>query len=204
MDGDTPLLPFRRSPGSFWTTNEIMDWKIFGYNYPETQSANSASAQAAVARLYSGSTRNRLAAGQIGSAIRFALGTDGTYTDWTINTAAAPLDLPATFVVQFSLGGESLSDPSTNVGMWSVLMPMEHRKAKRSLREVEKGTIRATAADMTMRGTVSLTSGLLDQVNAGKLESLDEQSVVPFLREKLTWKVYSVSSTTSTRPVILC
>lgn len=35
VDGDTPLLPFRRSPGSFWTTNEAMDWRIFGYDYPK-------------------------------------------------------------------------------------------------------------------------------------------------------------------------
>jgi len=196
VDGNTPLLPFRRSSGSFWTTHEAMDWKLFGYDYPETQSANTASAQATVAQLYSGSIRGKFVSGQTGGVgHQFMSGTkNATYTDWVINTSAALLDLPPTFVVQFSLVGDFSSDTSTDVGMWSILMPMDHNKAKRSLREAEKLTKRATAADMTMHGTVSLTSSLLDQIEAGKLQSLDERDVVPFLKEKLTWKVYSVSS----------
>ncbi|KAF9699590.1 hypothetical protein EKO04_002625 [Ascochyta lentis] len=195
VDGNTPLLPFRRSPGSFWTTNEAMDWRLFGYDYPETQSTDTVSAQATVALLYSGSVRSRIASGQSGGTGKhFTQGTEETiYTDWVINTAAAPLDLPPTFVVQFSFLGDFSSDPVTDVGMWSVLMPMEHNKAKRSIREAEKRPERATAADMTMRGTVSLTSSLLDQIDARKLQSLDEQDVVPFLRERLTWKIYSAS-----------
>jgi tyrosinase len=194
VDGDTPLLPFRRSQNSFWTTNEAMDWRLFGYDYSEARSTNTTSARATVAQLYSGSTRSRVANGQTGGiGGHSAPGTDAaTYTDWVINTAAAPLDLPPTFVVQFSLVGDFSSDASTNVGMWSVLMPMDHNKAKRSLRETEKRTQRASAADMTMHGTISLTSSLMDQIEAGKLQSLDEQDVVPFLKEKLTWKVYSV------------
>ncbi|KAJ8111800.1 hypothetical protein OPT61_g5688 [Boeremia exigua] len=197
VDGNTPLIPFRRNPGSFWTTNEVMDWRLFGYDYTETQSASSASAEAVVARLYSGNARGRLAVGKSGIAGHASIsgGEDVTYTDWVINTAAAPLDLPPTFVVQFSLVGDFSSDTSTNIGMWSVLMPEDHNKAKRSLREAEKLTKRATAADMTLRGTVCLTTALLDQIDAGKLQSLDEQDVVPFLKEKLSWKVYSSDGT---------
>ncbi|KAJ4338353.1 hypothetical protein N0V95_008089 [Ascochyta clinopodiicola] len=193
VDGNTPLLPFRRSPGSFWTTNEAMDWRVFGYDYPETQSADAASAQATVALLYSGSMRDRIATGQFGGTGKhFTPGTEETtYTDWVINTAAAPLDLPPTFVVEFSFGDKTSSDSVTNVGMWSVLMPMDHNKAKRSLREAKKTTKRATAADMSIRGTVSLTSSLLDQIDAGKLHSLDQKDVVPFLKKMLTWKVHS-------------
>lgn len=194
VDGDTPLLPFRRSQNGFWTTNEAMNWRLFGYDYPETRSANTTSAQATVAQLYSGSTRGRLATGQTGGVGHDSTpGTDATtYTDWVLNTAAAPLELPPTFVVQFSLVGDFSSDVSTNVGMWSVLMPMGHNKVKRSLRETEKRTQRASAAEMTMHGTISLTSSLMDQIEAGQLQSLDERDVVPFLKEKLTWKVYSV------------
>lgn len=194
VDGDTPLLPFRRNPGSFWTTNEAMDWKLFGYDYPETRSANAASAKATVARLYSGDIRGRIAAGQMASTGSDSASNTGgvTFTDWVINAAAAPLELPPTFIVQFSLEDDSL-DPVTDVGMWSVLMPSEHNKAKRSLHDAEKPTKPATMSDMTMQGTVSLTSSLQDQVDAGKLLSLNEQDVVPFLQEKLTWRIYSVS-----------
>lgn len=195
VDGDTALLPFRRNPDSFWTTNEAMDWRAFGYDYPDTRSANTISAQATVAQLFSGNARGRLEAEQKAAvAVHSTMDMqDASFTDWNIVAAASPLDLPPTFVVQFSLVGDFSSDASTDVGMWSVLMPGGHNEEKRSQRAAEKAAKRATAADMTLKGTVSLTNSLLDQVEAGKLESLDEKDVVPFLKEKLTWKVYSVS-----------
>ncbi|KAJ4986034.1 hypothetical protein SVAN01_08512 [Stagonosporopsis vannaccii] len=193
VDKDTPLLPFRRNPGSFWTTNEAMDWKLFGYDYADTGAASSMSAQATVARLYSGNARERLTADLNGSVKHSLLAnvSNTTYTDWVINAAAAPLDLPSSFVVQFALVGDFSSDEPINVGMWPVLMPGDHNKAKRSLREAESLTARATTAEMTLHGAVSLTTSLLDKIDAGELRSLDENDVVPFLREKLSWKLYS-------------
>lgn len=194
VDGDTPLLPFRRNPGSFWTTNEAMDWRLFGYDYPETQLGNGASADATIARLYSGSARGRMTAGQTAGITRLSVDTGETeYTDWVINTSAAPLDLPPTFVVQFSLVGDFSSDASTDVGMWSVMMPAGHNKVKRLEREVELQSERATTDGMTLHSTVSLTSSLMDQIEAGNLQSLDEKDVVPFLKDKLSWKIYGVS-----------
>lgn len=195
VDADTPLLPFRRNPGSFWTTNEAMDWRLFGYDYPDTRSASTASAKATVARLFSGSARDRLAPVQKESlAFHPTMDIQDTaYTDWNVVAAASPLDLPPTFVVQFSLVGDFSSDASTSVGMWSVLMPGDHNKDKRIRRAAERLSKRVTVADLTLHGTVSLMTSLLDQIEAGKLESLDEKDVVPFLKQKLSWKVYSVS-----------
>ncbi|KAH6638401.1 hypothetical protein C7974DRAFT_411824 [Boeremia exigua] len=197
VDGDTPLLPFRRNPGSFWTTNEAMDWRMFGYDYADTRSASTASARATVSRLYSGNARERLTSegvGKIGNLLTPDVA-DATYTNWVIETAAAPLDLPPTFIVQFSLVGDFSSDESTDVGMWSVLMPSDHNQAKRSLRKVQKLTSRAAAADMTLHGTLSLTNSLLDQIEAGKIQSLGALDVVPFLKERLSWKIYSSDGT---------
>lgn len=194
VDGDTPLLPFRRNPGSFWTTNEAMDWRLFGYDYPETQSANAASAKTRVAQLYSSGIRERISAGQMAGTGSDSVSDNGgvTFTDWVINAAAAPLELPPTFIVQFSLE-DDVPDAVADVGMWSVLMPVEHNKAKRSFHDAEKLAKHTAMADMTMHGTVGLTSSLLDQVDAGKLLSLNEHDVVPFLQKKLTWRIYSVS-----------
>ncbi|KAF3046339.1 hypothetical protein E8E12_002768 [Didymella heteroderae] len=169
VDGDTPLLPFRRNPGSFWTTNEAMNWRLFGYDYPETQTAG---------------------------ATNPYLSTDETeYTDWVIKTSAAPLDLPPTFVVHFSLVGDFSSDASTDVGMWSIMLPVGHNQVKRLTRKVELPSKRPTVEDMTLHGTVSLTSSLLDEIEAGILQSLDEEDVVPFLKEKLSWKIYGGDGT---------
>lgn len=36
MGPDSPLPPFHKSAnGSFWTSNDARDWKVFGYTYPE-------------------------------------------------------------------------------------------------------------------------------------------------------------------------
>lgn len=195
VDGDTPLLPFRRNPGSFWTTNEAMDWKLFGYDYADTKAANAASAQATVARLYSGNARSRVALGNDGGfAHSIKPSSKGTtYTDWVVNVAAAPLDLPPSFVVQFSFVGDFSSDLPMDVGMWAVLMPKDHKKGTRLILAATELENRATDVNMTLHGTVSLMTGLLDQIDASNLQSLDEHDVVPFLKEKLTWKVFSVS-----------
>lgn len=187
VDGDTPLLPFRRNPGSFWTTNEAMDWRLFGYDYPETRAGRGASADAVVAQMYSGSVRERLAAGQTGGAAHPPLaGADGAeYTDWVISASAAPLGLPRTFVVQFSLVADFSSDASTDVGMWSVMLPAGNDEK------------RAPDGEMTLHGALSLTSSLLDQIDAGTLSTLDAKHVVPFLKEKLSWKLYGVRSSSS-------
>ncbi|KAJ4404417.1 hypothetical protein N0V91_005938 [Didymella pomorum] len=191
VDGETPLLPFWRKPGSFWNTNEAMDWRLFGYDYPETRAGSGASAGATIAQLYSGSARERMTSGQTAGSTHHSFSADeAEYTDWVINASAAPLDLPPTFVVQFSLVGDFSSDASTGVGMWSTMLPAGHNQVKRLVREVELLSKRATVEDMTLHGTVSLTSSLLDQIEAGNLQSLDEKDVVPFLKDKLSWKIY--------------
>ncbi|KAF3001808.1 hypothetical protein E8E13_002868 [Curvularia kusanoi] len=199
VDGNTPLLPFRISPGVFWTTNEAMNWRRFGYDYAETRNTDPAAARATVAQLFSGTARERLASGQMNgvfatqdSLLDDADDSAAAYTDWNIKAAAAPEFLPASFSVQFSLVGDFSSDKATNVGMWAVLMPGGHGEDELvgSAGE-EKIMGGVSAAERTRSGTVSLTSSLLDQVESGALESLDERDVVPFLKDKLSWKVYS-------------
>jgi tyrosinase len=186
VDADTPLLPFRRTPDSFWTTNEARDTTVFGYAYAETRSSNSSAARAAVARLYSGSTRDRLTA-QIGSVKgHFMVDGERTFTDWAISTTADTRGLPPTFMVRFSLVGDFSSDPVTEVGMWSILMPMEHNKAERGV------SLHQNASSRSVEGTVGMTASLLDEMSSGSLDSLEAADVVPFLKDRLTWGVYSV------------
>lgn len=171
-----------------------MDWRLFGYDYPETRADSDVSAGTTIAELYSGSVRGRMTNGQLAGMIHLAISADeAEYTDWVINTSAAPLDLPPTFVVQFSLVGDFSSDASTDLGIWSVMLPAGHHQAKRLVGRVELLSKRATVDEMTLHGTVSLTSSLLDQIETGNLQSLDEKDVVPFLKDRLSWKIYGVS-----------
>lgn len=197
VDGDTPLLPFSRDSDNYWTTNDIMDWRKFGYDYADTQGQSTEQAQATVAQLFSGNARKKLADGQTAGFSLHSLpdSDDSIYTDWNIKAAAAQHHLPASFLVQFSLAGDSSSDASTNVGMWTMLMPEGHNMHmhKRATCAEEKLTKQVAAANMTLHGTISLTTSLLDLVEANTLESLDDEDVVPFLKEKLAWKLSSVS-----------
>lgn len=35
LNGDYPLEPFNKDASSYWTSNEIRDWTVLGYTYPE-------------------------------------------------------------------------------------------------------------------------------------------------------------------------
>jgi tyrosinase len=197
VDADTPLLPFRNPSGDFWTPNTIRDTKTFGYAYPETiHSAEKAGPSktnvnfatfdgsarginASIARLYGVSTHSRLlitgpTAGLDATATKF--------TDWSILTSSSS---QATFVARFFFVGDFSSDPVVDVGSWVRMMPSSHT---RSTALADKGDARKK-----FEGKLSLTSSLLDAISEGKLTSLKEKDVVPFLKGGLSWRVLDVS-----------
>jgi tyrosinase len=193
VDADTDLLPFRKSSGGFWTTNDARNTETFGYAYPETVKTSDSSDEehqsaviASIAQLYGSSARRILSAQAAIAGASTLLAADGTFTDWSIDTKAKPSGLPPTFVVRFSLVGDFSSDPVVDVGTWVKLMPSSHGKS--SNKEGQNSTV-----ERLYQGSVSLTSSLLDQVATGQLNSLAPKDVVPHLKDKLTWKVISVS-----------
>jgi tyrosinase len=196
VDAKTELLPFRKSSGGFWTTNEIRSTETFGYAYPETQKNAQpsvadlqSSVKAVIARLYSSSARGMLTASPATADGRTLLSNDRTFTDWTITMQVPSSALPSTFVIHFLFTGDFSSDPVVDVGRWMKLMPSDHNTASHAPTQMT-----STAANYQMiKGTVSLTTHLLEQVGAGKLASLDAVDVVPYLKESLTWKGISVS-----------
>ena len=191
IDADTPLMPFRKRSGGFWTTRDSWDHTRFGYTYPELQrwryTSNeeySRAAISAISKLYGGSSRDQIAAQEAtADGEPFMLTSTRKFTEWTIEIKASAIDLPPTFVVRFYLAGESPSDYPIDAGRWLVLMPMNHRK---------KVSQRATGVEKTLKGTLSLTAHLLDQIEVKRLKSLYPEDVAPYLKDKLTWKVHSV------------
>ncbi|KAH4248442.1 hypothetical protein HBI24_137470 [Parastagonospora nodorum] len=210
VNGNTSLLPFRKASGGFWTPNDVEMTETFGYAYPETFKAAphmneyvnehegedeedeedawedeeedwdlSARASASVARLYSPSARNMLTANPATAGGTVQLVTNGTFTDWAIGTEALAHELPSTFIVRFLLTGDFSSDPSVDVGSWVNAMPQSHEEMRK----------RTATTEQTYKSSISLTSSLLDQIKAGKLESLDAKDVVPYLTDKLSWRV---------------
>ncbi|KAF2105402.1 hypothetical protein BDV96DRAFT_655683 [Lophiotrema nucula] len=190
IDTNSDLPPFWKTETTFWKVSEVRDTQIFGYAYPETMNwtfssadAYGASINSTIARLYSNSARSSLTAGAAGTgAANFNhLLKDNSYTDWNVEIRAARSALKATFIMRFSLVGTFSSDPVTQVGAWHVLMSESHRVAARKVK-------RTNTLEKQQEGHVSLTSALLTEIAAGHLESLEAVDVVPFLKEKLTWK----------------
>ena len=192
VDANTELLPFRKKSGGFWTTNDVRNTTTLGYAYPETLRKGSTSEEehadavsAAVTQLYGSSARSRLKVQHVAAGGHEVLANDGTFTDWTINTQAFSHRLPGSFVVRFSLVGDFSSDQVVDVGSWVKLMPSDHGNHMHK---------RASTLQKTYEGSICLTAPLLDQIAAGKLGSLEAKDVVPFLKDKLTWKVLNVST----------
>ncbi|KAF2019892.1 tyrosinase [Aaosphaeria arxii CBS 175.79] len=183
VHGDTELKPFWDTRTSFWTPNKARHTTALGYAYPETQpwafeseGEYKVSVEESVERLYGGSERGRLG---VGRGLRgVVVDGEGGFEEWSLEVRAVQARLPATFVVRFGLKG--VGDSEVEVGSWSVLMPMDHHFADGD----EGGT-----DEKPITGTVGLTAALLDRVEAGELESLHDNVVVPYLRDRLTWSV---------------
>lgn len=215
VDADTPLLPFRKPDGggAFWTANEVAKTETFGYAYPETlknitklndeaeteeyeeeDEGNdednwfTRSVTTSIVQLYSSSARAMLttshATGGTSTSSSSLLAADGTFTDWCISTSALTHLLPLTFVVRFSFVGDFSSDKPVDVGSWVNAMPSSHEASRK----------RAAVVEQMYNSSVSLTSALLDQVREGKLRSLGDGDVVPYLKRALSWNVVAVST----------
>jgi tyrosinase len=87
-------------------------------------------------------------------------------------------------MVSFSLIGIFQSDPIIDLGSWMMLMP--ERDDVRTMDVQSK-------SENKMNGTTSITTYLVDRVNANELSSLDPNDVVPYLSSYLTWNVHDVS-----------
>jgi tyrosinase len=189
-DENTPLQPFWRTPGTFWTSKDVRDTTALNYAYIETQPWNFLNMDAyrsavnvTIAQLYSSTTRVALTNGaaQAEDGLGRLLNDDNTFTDWNIRIEGLRMRLPSTFVMRFSFTGDA-----ADVGSWNVLMPKSAQSA-----QADKAK-RMSTFEPKLTGSVELTASLLDLITAGKLQSLQPSDVVPYLTENLVWKVYAV------------
>lgn len=197
VDGDTELLPFRKKSGSFWTTNDCRNTTVLGYAYSETQYWKHDSdddyhgaAKKIISKKYGGSARKLLKTQHISAGTSLSLGQDNVYTDWMIESEIIGSSFPPTFLVRFSLISDWASDISVDIGTWMRLMSSDRDHVDTSASQ--STAERVSQTDVPFRGTTSLTSHLINRVSSGGLKSLNADDVVPYLAERLTWKVYTV------------
>ncbi|KAJ4345452.1 uncharacterized protein N0V89_011583 [Didymosphaeria variabile] len=198
-DANTGLPPFWKNENEFWTSNDAHHTDVFGYAYPETQYWEFASdeewrsnVRGMIQSLYPNSARSTLAnAVATGSTLTHVVDEDKTFTDWVIHVTASATEMPPIFRAMFSFAGDFSSDASTEVGMWTRMIVDSPEASAWKAREAERDKKRFSTIDQGLTNTIGLTSSLLDQITAGKLESLDSEAVLPYLKAHLTWLVYA-------------
>jgi tyrosinase len=110
QDANSPLTPFHRNTnGDFWTSNQVRDWKVFKYTYPEFSNSDGSSKaiMSAVNKLYGpGATATAGSSKRTAEAQTYdenAYSEENDVVDGTVTAAAAaPTDMPA-FSASFSL-----------------------------------------------------------------------------------------------------
>jgi hypothetical protein len=110
---------------------------------------------------------------------------DNTYVEWSVKVQAGSGSVSGPFVMGFHLDAGLEGEADVDVGVWTVLM------AAMAPEDVKKKMQHADTLPK-FSGMVSLTASLMDEVAARRLRSLDAEHVVPFLQERLTWRMQTV------------
>lgn len=127
QDANSPLTPFHKNAnGDFWTTNQVRDWKIFKYTYPEFANTDGSSRaiQSQINRLYgpgatatAGSTKRTVEPQTYGAD---AFDEEKDVVDGTVTAAAYATAAPL-FSASFSLGFGSDEDATADSETTSTL-----------------------------------------------------------------------------------
>ncbi|KAF2750570.1 Di-copper centre-containing protein [Sporormia fimetaria CBS 119925] len=180
LDATTPLLPFWRTDTEFWTTEMVYDETVLGYAYPESQywlystkEEWRESVRKRVGELYYERTREMLDPvrkdGKVG-ALAGVLDQGGGYKEWDLRVSGSRRTGSGGGVLGVEIAGRE-------VGMWTGLGGGGNRE-----------DVGGSGGLVEMQGMVPLTAALLEEVQAGRLRSLEKGDVVRFLRGRLGWK----------------
>ncbi|KAF2114035.1 common central domain of tyrosinase-domain-containing protein [Lophiotrema nucula] len=166
---DSDLTPFHRnSEGAFWTPALVRDVERLGYTYPELQDRPSnETLKMRIRDLYDDSASARLVVRQGGAQ-------DKTSRDWK-----ALIELPTGYSASVFLG-EAGSDP--------VNWPAEENYVGSFSTTFNIGM--GSETDV-LNGLVGLTANIAKAHESGMLGSVEEDSVVDYLKANLKWKVAS-------------
>ncbi|KAF3915762.1 Tyrosinase [Dactylellina cionopaga] len=222
-DLNTPLPPFRQTANSYYTSATAARTKTFGYAYPETVDWNSGAGTnnvgnviAAVNNLYGRGTpalslsdagRIAMRKRELGQPIKREEGkpsnflntppspdslstveknivNNGKYNEWVADIRVNNDALNGTFSVHAFLG-----EFATNVASWPT------DKNLVGTHSIFTG-IGGGMSDL-VSGAVPLTSALLNRIVIGDLQNLKPETVVPYLKKNLKFKVALADGKTS-------
>jgi len=189
QSASSPLEPFYRSAGTFWTTNDVQDWTIFQYTYPEyaNSDGSKASITAAVNALYGPNAS--ATAGQTKRSIfdipAGAIANNGSAYEYVANIQAPRFALNGTYYVFVFVGTPKSEDSSTWFSDPSLAGPYGVLS--------QPGM---TNADVIVSGSIPLTRSLTDLLGSGAIKDLSEAVVGPYLATHLQWRILGPTGNT--------
>ena len=199
----SPLLPFRRSFTSWWTTNDLADWTVFSYTYPEythgSTDANTISGY--VNRLYgpnanavAGSSKRQLGlkdgvnamvngiVGGLADALPSnpLLASNGSAFEYFANIETPRYALNGSYAIYLFNGKPVSEDPTQWVFDQNLIGPMGVMAQDGMMNN-----------KIITSGSIPLTRTLQKMVgkNSSILAGLTEALVVPFLTKNLEWRI---------------
>ncbi|TID22241.1 Di-copper centre-containing protein [Venturia nashicola] len=183
------LKPFYADTnGNFHTSDSIRDHTKFGYTYSELTSGNRDDVVASINQLYGGSTapetkRKRSLIGNITGNITSTLGSDAgsllPSREYVTNVQADKYGSFGSYFIHVFLG-----EPSSDSSSWKTDPNLVGTLAIFSTSAGEQ----SGQASVPVTGTMPLTDALKKHNLGGKLTSLAQAVIVPYLTANLVWK----------------
>lgn len=212
LDADTSLKPFyAKSDGTFWTSSTVRSTETLGYTFAELQITDDASLRASINSLYGSdfdnnnqrrsklprSLKDIVSGGPIGKALGMLSSIPNSIVNqrrYQINFRAPKNTLDKTYYIDFFFGNPISEDPASWLNDINLIGSQAIMSMDRPGQE-----------DVAVTGVLPLNSKLKDLAASGVLVNLVESIIVDLLKDKITWRVRSVSFSvnSSRRNVVL-
>ncbi|KAF2760027.1 Di-copper centre-containing protein [Pseudovirgaria hyperparasitica] len=177
LDANSSLYPFPKSQDEMWTSNEVRDTRVFGYTYVELQLPKIQDIKAAVNTLYNDNPSFGKRSMDNGTRV---YDPTADFIEYNANVAIDQMAVGGgSFAVYFFLG--TFSQDTTD---WDYDDNLIGTEAILSIKAPH-----GDSGPSLITGSVPLTRSLRARWENGRLESLDEDKVIPYLQEHLHWRV---------------
>ncbi|KAJ6261097.1 Tyrosinase [Drechslerella dactyloides] len=190
-DANSNLVPFHQSQDSYWTSNKAKDTRSFFYTYPELADAGTVPAyrlrsrlRVRIENLYGANApQNQLRTNEKrsleGRANTPQLVKDGKYHEWTTNVRLNKYVAGGPYLINFYVGepteGVEWTDDPNFAGSYYLFS--------------KNGTCMGCPPESVVTGSVPLTDILIQCAKNGHIQDLTPESVIPYLRNRIQWRI---------------
>ncbi len=205
QDAETPLTPFFANRSSFWTSDMVRDYEVFGYTYPEVSTNTRSDVVTAINRLYThyspatiSMKRRRKRSIGYGDTIiadssidqqdiyrrsphlsMEAIFDGDDYYEWIANIHVKKHALNGSFLIHMFLG-----TVPRHSSMWSTASNLVG-----TLGIFAHSGPHGIMTQQQIGGTIPMTSALVDAIALGSVTSLRPNHIGPFLKSQLNVRI---------------